>query len=76
MSSYGHQEKMGSDGERRVVRRDTKLQDNGDLPAAFIDKAGKLLYQQLLDGFEGEVFDAPPPCTSDSDFPSVSSFNL
>lgn len=65
------EEKMGSDGERRVVRRDTKLQDNGDLPAAFIDKAGKLLYQQLLDGFEGEVFDAPPPCTSDSDFSSV-----
>ncbi|KAG0601759.1 hypothetical protein M758_11G137500 [Ceratodon purpureus] len=59
------QEKVGSDGESRTVRRDERLKDNATLPAAFINKAGDLLYEKLIDGFEGEVFNAPPPASSD-----------
>lgn len=66
------QEKLGSDGELRTVRRDERIKDNAMLPAAFIDTAGKMLYTKLLEGFEGEMFDAPPPCNSTSDFSSVS----
>lgn len=66
------QEKLGSDGELRTVRRDERIKDNALLPAAFIDTAGKMLYTKLLEGFEGEVFDAPPPCNSPLDFSSVS----
>lgn len=66
------QEKLGSDGELRTVRRDERIKDNAMLPAAFIDTAGKMLYTKLLEGFEGEMFDAPPPCNSPSDFSSVS----
>lgn len=56
---------MGSDGESRTVRRDERLKDNATLPAAFINKAGDLLYEKLVDGFENEVFDAPPPASAD-----------
>lgn len=56
---------MGSEGESRTVRRDERLKDNATLPAAFINKAGDLLYEKLVDGFEDEVFDAPTPASSD-----------
>lgn len=59
------QEKIGSDGESRTVRRDERLKDNAALPAAFVNKAGDLLYGKLVDGFEGENFNAPPPASSD-----------
>ena len=54
------------------MRRDERLKDNSTLPAAFINKAGDLLYEKLIDGFEGEIFDAPPPTSSD--FLAVSAF--
>jgi hypothetical protein len=56
---------VGSDGESRTVRRDERLKDNATLPAAFINKAGDMMYEKLIEGFEGEVFDAPPPDSSD-----------
>jgi hypothetical protein len=43
--------------QRRLVRRDPALRDNGALPAAFQRVAGDLLYSSMRDGFtvDGQV---------------------
>lgn len=61
------QEKLGADGDLRTVRRDASIMQNSLLPTAFTEKAGNLIYQRILGGFEGESFDAPGPCAPTAD---------
>lgn len=61
------EERNGAFGELRTVRRDASVLDNSQLPMAFTKKAGNLIYERLLEGFEGETFKAPRPCPANSD---------
>eukprot|EP01025_Chloroclados_australasicus_P065062 TRINITY_DN8802_c0_g1_i4.p1 TRINITY_DN8802_c0_g1~~TRINITY_DN8802_c0_g1_i4.p1 ORF type:complete len:367 (-),score=26.50 TRINITY_DN8802_c0_g1_i4:253-1248(-) len=49
------------DGSYRVVKRDSSISDNTQLPGLFSKKAGDLIYTGLLEGFRGEQFGAPAP---------------
>ena len=55
-------EATGADGEQRTVRRDQRLADNSLLPAEYGRRVGELIFSRLRDGFEEEVFGAPPAC--------------
>jgi hypothetical protein len=66
------QEKNGAFGEIKTVRRDSNLMDNSLLPLAFTRRAGDLMYQRLLEGFEGENFNVPRPCPPLSSLECVS----
>ncbi|BBM99349.1 hypothetical protein MPTK1_1g20650 [Marchantia polymorpha subsp. ruderalis] len=65
------QEKLGASGELQTVRRDASLVDNAKLPTAFIERAGNIIYERLLEGFEDDSFNAPPPLSEDSSFSVV-----
>ncbi|KAL3684406.1 hypothetical protein R1sor_002428 [Riccia sorocarpa] len=64
------QEKIGANGETQVVRRDGNLTDNSKLPMAFIKRAGDVIYQRLVEGFEDQSFNAPSPLAEGSSFDS------
>ncbi|KAH7387931.1 hypothetical protein KP509_16G049100 [Ceratopteris richardii] len=64
---YEFQERNGADGELQTVRRNAHIM-NSELPVAFSQRAGNLIYTKLLQGFEGESFNAPRPCPMNSDF--------
>lgn len=65
------QERQGAYGELQTIRRDERLKDNGDLPAAFKERVGDKIYQSLLEGFEEKIFDAPPPYPTTAPFTSI-----
>ncbi|KAL2652578.1 hypothetical protein R1flu_020706 [Riccia fluitans] len=65
------QEKVGANGETRTVRRDASLSDNSKLPTAFIKRAGDLIYQRLVEGFEDQSFNAPSPLPEGSSFDTI-----
>jgi hypothetical protein len=66
------QEKNGAFGEIKTVRRDPNLMDNSLLPLSFTQRAGDLVYQRLLEGFEGENFNIPKPCPPQTSLECVS----
>jgi hypothetical protein len=58
-------------GEKTVILRDKALSDNAVLPSAFQQLTGDKIYYGLLNGFQGQLFGAPPPCTVGSSFEEV-----
>ena len=66
------QEKNGAYGELKTVRRNANFMDNSLLPLAFTRRAGDLIYERLVEGFEGESFNIPRPCPPSSSLECVS----